>query len=321
MGWKEDEAAKKAAEDKVLMKRIAIIGSSVVGTLFLGITTCSSAVIIEGGSRGVLTKLGKIDEQPLGEGFHVVIPFVSRVEKINLRVNKVEVQASAGTKDLQSVNMKVAVNYTIDPSKVVQIYRKVGDARAVADNIVAPINQEVIKSNASLLDAEELLTKRQLLKTKILEDLTQRLSTEGIIVQDASVADIVFSEEFNKAIEAKQIASQNAQKARYLAEQATNEAAAAIAESKGKAESAIEISKGRASAVLTEAQAQAKANALLRESLTPALLQKLAIEKWDGAYPTTVLGDKTVPMIQIHSSKKSPVGNKVTKDEEDEEAK
>lgn len=294
----------RSSKEELSVEKIAVLsGLGVVGLLFAGTAIYSSVTVIEGGSRGVLTTLGKINEQPLGEGFHFLAPFISSVEEVSLRVNKVEVQASAGTKDLQSVNMKVAVNYTIDPTKVVQIYRKVGDAKAVANNIVAPINQEVIKSNASLLDAEELLTKRQLLKTKILEGLTHRLASEGIIVQDASIADITFSDEFNKAIEAKQIASQNAQKAKYLAEQATNEAAASIAEAKGKAEGQIEISKGKASAILTEAQAQAKANALLRESLTPALLQKLAIEKWNGAYPTTVLGDKTVPMIQINSKK------------------
>lgn len=282
----------------VLAKHLVKVVLSAVIVFTLLVTSCQSYVVVEGGSQGVVLKLGKISQDSLPEGLHFVTPFITSVKTINTRVTMASVEASAGTKDLQTVRLKVSVNYRIDSSKVVDIFRKVGNEAAVSVNIVAPANQEVIKANTAKYNAEELLTKRDQLKLAIVESLTSRLAVEGILVQDVSIADINFSDEFNKAIEAKQIASQSAQKAKYLAEQATNEAAGAIAVAKGQASSLIESAKGRSTALLMEAEAQAKANSLIKQSLTEELLRKQAIDKWNGAYPTTVLGTST-PMINI----------------------
>jgi regulator of protease activity HflC (stomatin/prohibitin superfamily) len=272
--------------------------TAVLGFLLL-VTIYSATNIVEGGTRGVVTKLGTISEEPLGEGLHFTTPFITNVNIINIRVQKSDVGATAGTKDLQKVAVKVVVNYSLDPARVVEIYRKVGGEEEVVRNIISPANQETIKASTAKLNAEELLTKRDDLKADIFEDLKARLSKEGIIIHDASIADIDFSEEFDKAIEQKQIAQQAAQQAKYLAEKATNEAAAVIEQAKGAALAEMEKAKGQAAAILERAKADAEAQELLKKSLSKEILELRALEKWNGVLPVYSTSGSSVPFIQL----------------------
>jgi regulator of protease activity HflC (stomatin/prohibitin superfamily) len=235
-----------------------------------------SIVIIEGGNRGVLVRLGSINETVLGEGIHMVTPFVSQVHKMSIRIQKADIRGIAGTKDLQQVALDVVVNYYIDPAAVVKIYREVGDEAAIIARILTPASQEMVKAACAEKTAEELLILRTNLRESILKTLTDRLKVRGIIVTDVSIANLDFSDEFDRAIEQKQIAQQQAQQAKFLAERAENEAAAEIAKAKG----------------------QAEAQRLLIQTLTPAVLQKMAVEKWDGKMPQVVSDAKALPFLQ-----------------------
>ena len=113
--------------------------------------------------------------------------------------------------------------------------------------------------------AEEIITRRQELKSDIDKLLVNRLGQYGIILSDVSIISINFSAEFNRAIEAKQVAEQDAKKAVFQAQQATNDATARV----------------------NKAEGEAKAQALQTQSLTPELLQKMWIEKWRGEVPST----------------------------------
>ena len=112
--------------------------------------------------------------------------------------------------------------------------------------------------------AEEIITKRQELKQDIDRLLVDRLGQYGIILSDVSIINIDFSAEFNKAIEAKQVAEQEAKQAIFRAEQAKNDATARV----------------------NMAEGQAKAQALQQQALSPELLQKMWIDKWNGVLPT-----------------------------------
>lgn len=290
--------AKEADYTKYIVKGV-LAGS--LGLLAL-ITACGSYAIIEGGTVGVVKRLGTIQPEHLSEGIHLKVPFVTSIAVVSTRVTKSDVQASAGTKDLQRVTVSMIVTYSLDPSKIVDIYRRLGSEDAVINNIISPANQETVKAATAKLNAEELLTKRELLKSDVLEDLRQRLAKEGVIVQDVSIAGIDFSDEFDKAIEQKQIAQQAAQQAKYLAEKATNEAAAVVEQAKGQATAELEKARGDAAATLERARAQAKAQELLRQTLTKEVLELKAIESWDGKLPQYMSGG-TVPFIQIPSGK------------------
>lgn len=250
-----------------------------VGILaFIGL---NSFVIINPGEAGVLSTLGKARDGVLLEGVHFKPPLVSKVDVYDVTVQKFEVPAQSSTKDLQQLTASFAINFSLDPLQVVTIRRTQGTLQNIVSKIIAPQTQESFKVAAARRTVEEAITKRDELKEDFDEALGERLNKYGIIVLDTSVVDLTFSTEFSKAVEEKQIAEQRAQRAVYIAREAEQEAEATINRAKG----------------------QAEAQRLLRETLTAELLQKQAIEKWDGKFPQVLGGNAAVPFINIDPGK------------------
>jgi len=222
----------------------------------------NSFVIINPGQAGVLSILGKARDGALLEGIHFKPPLISTVDIYDVTVQKFEVPAQSATKDLQNLSASFAINFRLDPLKVVEIRRKQGTLQNIVSKIIAPQTQESFKIAAALRTVEEAITQRNELKKDFDNALNSRLDKYGIIVLDTSVVDLNFSVEFSKAVEDKQIAEQRAQRAVYVAREAEQEAQAEINRAKGKAE----------------------AQRLLAETLKAQggelVLQKEAIEAW-----------------------------------------
>jgi regulator of protease activity HflC (stomatin/prohibitin superfamily) len=229
------------------------------------------------GERGVVMSFGKVQDHVLDEGLHPILPIVMNVKRLNVRVQKTDVEAAAASKDLQDVNTSVALNWHIDPDKVNQVFQQVGDMEQIVTGIINPAVSEVVKASIAQRPVTDILQERVALKNEIDTALTERLEPYGIVVDDVSLVNFAFSEEFNTAIEAKQVAEQQAQQAAFKAQQAEQEAKAEINRAKG----------------------QAEAQRLLRETLTPEILQQRAIEKWDGRFPTVMTGEGSTPFINL----------------------
>ncbi|MEG5044894.1 prohibitin family protein [Microcoleus sp. B4-C1] len=229
------------------------------------------------GERGVMMRFGKVQDAILDEGIHPILPIVTSVKTISVRVQKTDLKADAASKDLQSITTDLAVNWNVDPAKVNQVFQQVGDEEQIVTSILSPAISEVLKAATSKKTAEEIITKRTELKTEIDNSLKKRLEPYGVIVRDVSLINFGFSPEFSKAIEAKQIAEQEAKQAEFTVQKATQDAQAEINRAKGKAE----------------------AQRLQRQTLTTEILQQQAIEKWNGQFPTVMGGGGTLPLINI----------------------
>jgi regulator of protease activity HflC (stomatin/prohibitin superfamily) len=225
-------------------------------------------VIVNAGERGVLMQFGKVQEQVLGEGLHVIVPTVYSVKKLSVRVQKQESSAEASSKDLQDVFTDVALNWHIIPDEANAIFQQIGDEKEVVARIIAPAVEEVLKAVIAKYTAEEIITKRGEVKAAVDESLTLRLLTYHIAVDDISLVHVHFSQRFSDAVEAKQIAEQEAKRGEFLALKAVKEAEAKVNLAKGEAE----------------------VQRLLQDNLTPELLERQAIEKWDGKLPL-IVGD------------------------------
>ncbi|MEP6490409.1 prohibitin family protein [Microcoleus vaginatus GB2-A3] len=225
-------------------------------------------IIVNAGERGVLMQFGKVQEQVLGEGIHVIFPTVYTVKKLSVRVQKQESSAEASSKDLQDVFTDVALNWHIIPEKANAIFQQIGDEKEVVARIIEPAVQEVLKAVMAKYTAEEIITKRGEVKAAVDDYLTLRLVTYYIAVDDISLVHVHFSERFSEAVEAKQIAEQEAKRGEFLALKAVKQAEAKVNLAKGEAE----------------------VQRLLRDNLTPELLERQAIEKWDGKLPL-IVGD------------------------------
>ncbi|MFM5982708.1 MAG: prohibitin family protein [Sphaerospermopsis kisseleviana] len=234
--------------------------------------------IVNAGERGVVMQFGKVQDTVLDEGLHPIIPIVTTVKKLNVRVQQNSFNAGAASKDLQTITTELAVNWHIDPLKVNRVFQQVGDEELIVNGIMTPAVSEVLKAATAKKTAEEIITKRTELKQEIDSNLKGRLEPYGVIVDDVSLVNFSFSPEFSRAIEAKQIAEQEAKQASFIAQKATQEAQAEVNRAKG----------------------QAEAQRLQRLTLTPELLQKQAIEKWDGRFPMVMGGNGAVPLININ---------------------
>ncbi|MDJ0737510.1 MAG: prohibitin family protein [Nostocaceae cyanobacterium] len=234
--------------------------------------------IVNAGERGVVTEFGKVQDRILNEGFHFIMPVANKVHKLNVRVKQNSFKADAASRDLQKVSTEIAINWHINPQKANKVYQQVGDEQQIVVGIMTPAVSEVLKAATAKKTAEEIITKRNELKEEIDEQMTKRMADYGVIVDDVSLVDFAFSPEFSRAIEAKQIAEQEAKQAEFIAKKATQEAQAEINRAKGHAE----------------------AQRLQRQTLTPELLQKQAIEKWDGKFPMVMGGNNTLPMINVN---------------------
>jgi regulator of protease activity HflC (stomatin/prohibitin superfamily) len=257
-----------------------IVGGAIAAILLL--IAFNAFIIINPGEAGVISILGKARDGALLEGIHVKPPFVSVVDIYDLTVQKFEVPAQSSTKDLQDLTARFAINFRLDPTKVVEVRRKQGTLQNIVSKIIAPQTQESFKVAAARRTVEEAITKRNELKQDFDEALGARLDKYGIIVLDTSVVDLTFSPEFAKAVEEKQIAEQRAQRAVYVAQEAEQEAQADINRAKGRAE----------------------AQRLLAETLKAQggqlVLQKEAIEAWRT-------GGAQMPKVLVMGESKSSV--------------
>jgi prohibitin 1 len=204
--------------------------------VIIGFLALNAFTIINPGEAGVLSILGKAQDVPLLEGFHLRPPLISRVDIYDVTVQKFEVPAQSATKDLQDLTASFAINFRLDPEQVVLVRRTQGSLQNIVAKIIAPQTQESFKVAAARRTAEESITQRDLLKEDFDAALGERLKKYAVVVLDTSVVDLNFSPEFAKAVEDKQIAEQQAQRAVYIAQQASQEAQADINRAQGRAE-------------------------------------------------------------------------------------
>jgi regulator of protease activity HflC (stomatin/prohibitin superfamily) len=252
-------------------------GCLIVGAiLFFGLIIFRPFAIVGAGERGVVMRFGKVQDGVLNEGFHPKIPIVTNVEKLTVRVQKSDIIAHASSKDLQEIKSDVALNWHLDPAKVNLIYQRIGDEKEILNSIISPAVNEVVKAATAKKTAEEIITERTELKQDIDIKIKERLGTYDVLVDDISLVNVSFSPQFATAIEAKQIAEQEAKQADFEALKAEKDATATINRAKG----------------------QAEAQRLQRQTLTSELLQQQAIDKWDGKFPT-FMGGESLPLINI----------------------
>lgn len=247
------------------------------GILLTWIMIGKCFTIINPGQRGIIINFGKVQDKTLDEGIHLISPIGTKIKRMDVRIQKTDVEDSARTKDLQRVNVTLALNWYLDPNKVNKIYQQIGGETEIINRIITPIMNETFKAVAPRRSIEAILIQREEVKGEIEQKLKNRLSNYGIVVTDVALINVSASEEFTQATEAKQIAEQEAEQAKYLALKATREAEAEINRAKG----------------------QAEAQKLLEKSLTPAILRQQAIEKWDGKFPT-FMGNNSLPLINLN---------------------
>ena len=242
----------------------------------------STVRMISAGHVGVALLFGKVQPVALHEGINLVNPLYDVVQ-MDTRVQKHQARYDAASRDLQAVHIDMVLNYRLQPDQATEVYQRIGPN--FSSIIIDPAAQEVMKANAALHIASEILHQRPKIKADVQKDLTTWLAKYGIELKEASLANIRFDPAYEKAIEAKQIEEQKAEQKRYELIQAQRQAEIAAAQAKGQGDAAREKAKGEADATRIRGSAEAEYNQKVAASLTATLIQQRYLERWDGKLP------------------------------------
>jgi len=207
----------------------------------MGFTANTCLYNVDGGERAVLfdTLRGGIRPDVKDEGTHFVVPVIQRPIILDIRTRPREIPSVTGTKDLQMVNIKLRVLWRPVVEKLPQLYRELG--LDYDERVLPSIGNEVLKSVVAQYNAEELLSKREEVSGRIKEELIKRATNFYITLDDVAITHLTFGGEFMKAIEAKQVASQEAERQQWVVKKADQMRQAVVTRAEGEAEAATII--------------------------------------------------------------------------------
>ena len=273
-------------------KMVKVLIGIGVAVVLLIILLCASITSVPVGSTGVVIRFGSTTGQTMTDGWHFKVPFIESVVDISNKVMKTDVAADSISRDLQAITSNISINYHLAAENSADIYKRVG--LTYEDTLLQPAIQEAVKAVMAKYSAEELITNRSVVSSEISEEIRTKIGVYGIIIDEFNLTNFSFSDEFDAAIEAKQIAEQDKIKAATEKEKKTIEAEAAAAEKTIAAEAEAEAIKTKAEAeaeaIKTKADAQADANKKIRDSLSEEVLENKKLETWDGVLPKVSTG-------------------------------
>lgn len=192
---------------------------------------------VEGGHRAIVfNRLVGIKDTVYEEGTHLIIPWFERPIIYDCRARPSLIQSQSGSRDLQTVNIGLRVLTRPNPNKLSELYRTLG--MDYAERVLPSIIQETLKSVVAQYNASQLLTMREVVSKDIRRILTERARFFSLILDDVSITQLAFSKEYMAAVEAKQVAQQDAERAKFIVEKALQEKQSSIVKAQGEAQSA-----------------------------------------------------------------------------------
>ena len=242
------------------------------------ILVLNAFTVVEAGHTGVIVTMGKVKESTLQEGLHIKAPFVQEIVMIDNRIVKLQVNTEAFSKDLQTVETTLAINYRVDKNMSYSIYKNVGPN--YEDVLITPAVNEVLKAITALYTAEESVTNRNMISEGLVAGLNEKLNSDGLYITDVNIINFEFSEAFITAIEEKQVAQQQLLKAETDKQKAITNAQA------------------EAEAIRIKAEAEADANKIINASLSEQVIEYQKIQKWNGILPQVTGSSGTFVSIE-----------------------
>lgn len=231
-----------------MSQRIAETISRIAIPAGIAITLAQYSIYdVEGGKRAVIfDRLNGVQQQVIGEGTHFLVPWLQKAVIYDVRTRPKTIATTTGSKDLQNVSLTLRVLHRPQVMQLPKIYQSLG--LDYDERVLPAIGNEILKSTVAQFDAAELITQREVVSARIRQELSRRAQEFNIMLEDVSITHMTFGKEFTKAVEQKQIAQQDAERAKYLVEKAEQERKASVIRAEGEAESADTVSKALAKA-------------------------------------------------------------------------
>ncbi len=288
------------------IRRLILLGLLVVFGAFM-IVNCTS--MVPTGYTGILITFGRVEDTTLDAGIHMKNPFQNVVLMDN-REQKTSFTAQAFSADIQQVDIVGSVNFAINKSTAMTLYREVGTD--YFNTLVMPRLLENTKAVFSKYTAENLVAAREDLSVTIRSKLSEEMQRYGINIISVSLENIDFTDSFTDAVESKQVAAQKKLQAEIEQEQATMETRQAAERQRISAEAEAAVKKIEADvaayATKVQAEAEAEANNKLAQSITSDLILWTQANQWNGELPAYVNGGSsaTLPILNLGAEQEKP---------------
>lgn len=268
------------------MKRIVL---ALLAIATVSILTGCGFEVVDTGRRGIRVELGKVEGEPLAEGLYWYNPFTSSIVEYSVQQETWKDKTSVFTKDTQRVEIEFAVTYSADPAFVGELYRTFGYERDLTEKVIKPVVTASIKDSIGQVIADELVSKREQVTKESLREVSENLRVRHVLVSDLQFTNLDFDDAYEKAVEQKVVATQEAQRA-------VNE----TVKIKEQAKQTVATAEAEATAMKIKTAALAQSH---------SLVELEAVKKWDGVLPQYIMGGGAVPFIDMAklSNKKSKV--------------
>ena len=255
--------------------KLGAIGVGLV-TFIILLIAGNPLAIVDAGERGVKVTMGKVSPESYTEGIHFVTPFVSKIHTMDIKTQKANPATTVFTKDIQQARLAYVINYNLQPENAHKMFKEVG--KNYKETVLMPIVEGTVKNVIGGWNASDLIANRAKATSDILTKLQEQLEDNYINVTDFNITDIDYSDVFEKAIEGKVTAEQEALKAKNQTVQVQ------------------ELAKQK----VISAEAEAKSMAIRANALTQnkALVEYEAVQKWNGVLPTYMMGN-SVPFVNL----------------------
>jgi prohibitin 2 len=251
---------------------------AVIVLLACGLSGCGVHTV-ETGHRGIKVRFGQVKDDVLTEGLYFVNPFTTTIVQMDTRTQRWDGKTDAYTKDVQVSHIAFTLNYQLRPEATATVYRTVGTDWA--NKLIGQVIYQDLKDVVAKWDAVDLIANRQKATDDAQAAIVRDLQSRNVVVTGFFLNDISFSDEFDKAVEAKVIAAQQALQAQNQTDRIKQEAQQKVIQAQAEAQSM-----------------KIRADALAQN---PKLVEWEAVQKWNGVLPQYTLGG-SIPFIQMPAS-------------------